>query len=87
MSMTEYTLSIGPELCFPVRSYSSVTSTNQLAKEAADGGAPDGLVILADHQTAGRNGDVHCADGCGIVKQKPHKRQEDGIWLRRIIAA
>lgn len=59
MSMTEYTLSIGPELCFPVRSYSSVTSTNQLAKEAADGGAPEGLVILADHQTAGRGRRTH----------------------------
>lgn len=59
MSMTEYTLSVGPELCLPVRSYSSVTSTNQLAKEAADGGAPEGLVILADHQTAGRGRRTH----------------------------
>jgi BirA family biotin operon repressor/biotin-[acetyl-CoA-carboxylase] ligase len=34
--------------------YASVTSTNILARERAEAGAPEGLVIVADEQTAGR---------------------------------
>lgn len=37
-----------------VRSYRQVGSTMDLAREAAQEGAPDGLVIVADEQTAGR---------------------------------
>ena len=37
-----------------VRSYRQVGSTMDLAREAAQAGAPDGLVIVADEQTAGR---------------------------------
>ncbi|HUB69887.1 MAG TPA: biotin--[acetyl-CoA-carboxylase] ligase [Acidimicrobiales bacterium] len=34
--------------------YSEVSSTNTLALEEARRGAPEGLVVVADHQTAGR---------------------------------
>lgn len=34
--------------------YDSVTSTNTLLRQAADAGAPDGTVIIARQQTAGR---------------------------------
>ncbi len=34
--------------------YDEAGSTNQLAAERARDGAPDGLVVVADHQTAGR---------------------------------
>jgi BirA family biotin operon repressor/biotin-[acetyl-CoA-carboxylase] ligase len=34
--------------------HASVASTNTLAREHAEAGAPDGLVIVADEQTAGR---------------------------------
>ena len=37
-----------------VRWYASVTSTMDLASEAVQAGAPEGLVIVADEQTAGR---------------------------------
>lgn len=38
----------------PVVAYASVTSTNDVAKELALKGAPDGLVVVAAEQTAGR---------------------------------
>lgn len=34
--------------------YASVGSTNDRAKELADGGCPDGALVVADEQTAGR---------------------------------
>jgi BirA family biotin operon repressor/biotin-[acetyl-CoA-carboxylase] ligase len=37
-----------------VRWYRSVGSTNEVALEAARSGVPDGLVVVADEQTAGR---------------------------------
>jgi BirA family transcriptional regulator, biotin operon repressor / biotin---[acetyl-CoA-carboxylase] ligase len=37
-----------------VRCYASVTSTMDLAIAAAEAGAPEGLVVVAEHQTAGR---------------------------------
>ncbi len=37
-----------------IEKYDSVTSTNDLAKERAKSGAPAGLVLVADRQTAGR---------------------------------
>jgi len=41
-------------LRFQLRSYARVASTQDLALAAADGGATEGLVILADEQLAGR---------------------------------
>lgn len=37
-----------------LRGYASVTSTNTLAAAWADAGAPEGAVVCADHQQAGR---------------------------------
>jgi BirA family transcriptional regulator, biotin operon repressor / biotin---[acetyl-CoA-carboxylase] ligase len=37
-----------------VRWFAEVDSTNRLAADLARAGAPDGLVVVADHQTAGR---------------------------------
>src|SRR5690606_13711033 len=34
--------------------YGQVTSTNDIARDRAEAGAPEGTVVLADHQTAGR---------------------------------
>jgi BirA family biotin operon repressor/biotin-[acetyl-CoA-carboxylase] ligase len=44
----------GEDCPFSFQVYPEVTSTNTLAKEAAATGAPEGLVILARHQSAGR---------------------------------
>lgn len=38
----------------PLEVHASVESTNELARAAARGGAPEGLAIFADEQTAGR---------------------------------
>ena len=37
-----------------IRWHSSVTSTMDVVSEAVDSGAPEGLVVIADEQTAGR---------------------------------
>lgn len=39
---------------FKIEHYKELASTNQTAKEAAEKGAPEGLVVRADHQSAGR---------------------------------
>jgi BirA family biotin operon repressor/biotin-[acetyl-CoA-carboxylase] ligase len=44
----------GGRLAGPLRAYRSVASTQAVARAWADGGAPEGAVVLADHQTAGR---------------------------------
>ena len=38
----------------PLRAYRSLASTQALARAWADSGAPEGAVVLADHQTEGR---------------------------------
>jgi len=37
-----------------VRLFEEVTSTNSALRELAKAGAPEGTVVLADHQSAGR---------------------------------
>ena len=44
----------GDRLAGPLRAYRSVPSTQALARTWAETGAPEGAVVLADHQTAGR---------------------------------
>jgi BirA family biotin operon repressor/biotin-[acetyl-CoA-carboxylase] ligase len=44
----------GGRLARPLRAYRSVASTQALARTWAEAGAPEGAVVLADHQTAGR---------------------------------
>ncbi len=38
----------------PVKYFESITSTNQYAKKMAEEGAPEGLLVIADEQTAGK---------------------------------
>jgi BirA family biotin operon repressor/biotin-[acetyl-CoA-carboxylase] ligase len=42
------------QLRFELREFDEVSSTNSLLKSLADNGAPEGLVLLAHHQTGGR---------------------------------
>lgn len=44
----------GGRLRGPLRAYGSVASTQALARAWAEAGAPEGAVVLANHQTAGR---------------------------------
>lgn len=44
----------GGRLAGPLRAYRSVESTQVLARTWADGGAPEGALVVADYQTAGR---------------------------------
>ena len=44
----------GGRLAGPLRAYRSLASTQTLARAWAATGAPEGTVVLADHQTAGR---------------------------------
>jgi BirA family biotin operon repressor/biotin-[acetyl-CoA-carboxylase] ligase len=44
----------GGWLAGPLRAYRSIASTQALARAWAEAGAPEGAVVLADHQTAGR---------------------------------
>jgi BirA family biotin operon repressor/biotin-[acetyl-CoA-carboxylase] ligase len=44
----------GGRVAGPLRGYRVVESTQALARTWADAGAPEGAVVLADHQTAGR---------------------------------
>ncbi|MCI0582650.1 MAG: biotin--[acetyl-CoA-carboxylase] ligase [Chloroflexi bacterium] len=44
----------GGRLAGPLRAYGSVASTQTVARAWADAGAPEGAVVVADHQTAGR---------------------------------
>jgi BirA family transcriptional regulator, biotin operon repressor / biotin---[acetyl-CoA-carboxylase] ligase len=66
---------------------SSVGSTNALALEAAQAGAPNGSVWIADEQTAGRgrsNHAWHSAAGDGLyvsVLLRPRMALVDALWL------
>lgn len=54
---------------FAITVYPEVTSTNTLLREAAENGAPEGTVIVAESQTAGRGRQGHTfwsPDGTGL---------------------
>ncbi len=54
---------------FAITVYPQVTSTNTLLREAAENGAPEGTVIVAESQTAGRGRRGHTfwsPDGTGL---------------------
>ncbi len=65
----------------------TVGSTNALALEAAQAGAPSGSVWVADEQTAGRGRGGHgwhSAAGDGLyvsVLLRPHLALADAVWL------
>ncbi len=44
----------GAHLDWTVRRLKETTSTNAVALEAGMAGEPEGLVVVADHQTSGR---------------------------------
>jgi BirA family biotin operon repressor/biotin-[acetyl-CoA-carboxylase] ligase len=70
-----------------VHHLASVTSTNVLAQEAAQAGAPHGSVWVADEQTAGRgrsNHTWHSTAGDGLyvsVLLRPQMALVDALWM------
>jgi BirA family biotin operon repressor/biotin-[acetyl-CoA-carboxylase] ligase len=67
--------------------FATVTSTNALALEAAQSGAPHGSVWVADEQTAGRGRGGHgwhstAGDGLYVsVLLRPQMTLTDALWL------
>lgn len=67
--------------------FPSIHSTNVLAMEQAEKGAPEGMVYLADEQTAGRGRGGHewySAPGSGLyvsVLLRPRMPPADILWL------
>ena len=70
-----------------LRHFPSVRSTNVLASEAAQSGAPHGSVWVADEQTAGRGRSNHrwhspAGDGLYVsVLLRPQMSLADALWL------
>ena len=70
-----------------VRYFPSLHSTNVLAMQEAGQGAPEGMVYLADEQTAGRGRGAHSwhsARGAGLyvsVLLRPRVAPADILWL------
>jgi BirA family biotin operon repressor/biotin-[acetyl-CoA-carboxylase] ligase len=70
-----------------VRYFPSIHSTNVLAMHEADEGAQEGMVYLADEQTAGRGRAAHSwhsAQGAGLyvsVLLRPRVAPADILWL------
>ncbi|MGI8770399.1 MAG: biotin--[acetyl-CoA-carboxylase] ligase [Acidobacteriaceae bacterium] len=70
-----------------IRFFPSIHSTNTLAMQEADGGAPAGRVYLADEQTAGRGRGAHewrSAAGSGLyvsVLLRPGVAPADVLWF------
>ena len=70
-----------------IRYFPSIHSTNVLAMREAEDGAPEGMVYLADEQTAGRGRGAHgwhSARGAGLyvsVLLRPRVAPADILWL------
>jgi BirA family biotin operon repressor/biotin-[acetyl-CoA-carboxylase] ligase len=70
-----------------IRFFPSIHSTNTLAMQEAEGGAPEGMVYLADEQTAGRGRGAHAwhsAAGLGLyvsVLLRPPVAPADVLWF------
>jgi BirA family transcriptional regulator, biotin operon repressor / biotin---[acetyl-CoA-carboxylase] ligase len=70
-----------------VRYFPSIHSTNVLAMREADEGAPEGMVYVADEQTAGRGRGAHgwhSARGSGLyvsILLRPQVAPADILWL------
>jgi BirA family transcriptional regulator, biotin operon repressor / biotin---[acetyl-CoA-carboxylase] ligase len=77
----------GTPLAGKVRYFPTIHSTNVLAMREADEGAPEGMVYLADEQTAGRGRGGHGwqstrADGLYVsVLLRPRVAPADILWL------
>ena len=70
-----------------IRYFPSIHSTNALAMREAEEGAPEGMVYLADEQTAGRGRGAHSwysARGAGLyvsILLRPQVAPADILWL------
>ncbi len=70
-----------------IRHFPTIHSTNVLAMREADEGAPEGMVYLADEQTAGRGRGAHSwhsARGAGLyvsILLRPTVAPADILWL------
>jgi BirA family transcriptional regulator, biotin operon repressor / biotin---[acetyl-CoA-carboxylase] ligase len=70
-----------------LRHFSSIHSTNTHAMVEADAGAPEGMVYVADEQTAGRGRGAHgweSPPGSGLyvsVLLRPRIAPADALWL------
>jgi BirA family biotin operon repressor/biotin-[acetyl-CoA-carboxylase] ligase len=77
---------VGTPFAGKLRYFPSIESTNSLAMREGDAGAPEGLVYLADEQTAGRGRGAHAwhsAPGSGLyvsVLLRPQVAPADGLW-------
>ncbi len=70
-----------------IRYFPTIHSTNVLAMQEAADGAPEGMVYLADEQTAGRGRGAHTwhsASGAGLyvsILLRPRVAPADILWL------
>jgi BirA family transcriptional regulator, biotin operon repressor / biotin---[acetyl-CoA-carboxylase] ligase len=70
-----------------IRYFPTIHSTNVLAMREADEGAPEGIVYVADEQTAGRGRGAHgwhSARGAGLyvsILLRPRVAPADILWL------
>ncbi|MBT9332487.1 biotin--[acetyl-CoA-carboxylase] ligase [Paracidobacterium acidisoli] len=70
-----------------LRYFPTIHSTNTYAMQQADAGAPEGMVYLADEQTAGRGRGAHAwssPPGSGLyvsVLLRPRMAPADALWL------
>ena len=77
---------VGTPFAGKLRYFPSIESTNSLAMREGDAGAPEGLVYLADEQTAGRGRGAHAwhsAPGSGLyvsVLLRPQVAPADVLW-------
>jgi BirA family transcriptional regulator, biotin operon repressor / biotin---[acetyl-CoA-carboxylase] ligase len=77
----------GTRFAGKLRFFPSIHSTNTHAMAEAEAGAPEGMVYLADEQTAGRGRGVHgwqSPPGSGLyvsVLLRPRLAPADALWL------
>jgi BirA family transcriptional regulator, biotin operon repressor / biotin---[acetyl-CoA-carboxylase] ligase len=77
----------GTRFAGKVRFFDSIPSTNTHAMAEGDAGAPDGMVYVADEQTAGRGRGAHAwasPPGSGLyvsVLLRPRLAPADALWL------
>lgn len=77
----------GTRFAGKVRFFASIPSTNTHAMAEGDAGAPDGMVYVADEQTAGRGRGAHgweSPPGSGLyvsVLLRPKIAPADALWL------
>jgi BirA family biotin operon repressor/biotin-[acetyl-CoA-carboxylase] ligase len=78
---------VGTRFAAHLHHFTSVSSTNTLLLEAAAKGAPEGMVYVADEQTAGRGRgghSWHSSPGDGLYLSalvKPSLRLREALWL------